>query len=222
MNGAMNPADPADLPTTPYDLDDDLLEAVREAQAPRVRVRPWTGGPAVVIGRGGKQELALNRQAIAADAIPLYRRPGGGCAVVLDEGNLTVAVVLPLPGVGSITAAFGGISSWLAAGLAECGLPGVEQEGTSDLVRDGRKIGGSCIWRTRGLLYYATTLLVKPDLDLVARYLPHPPREPAYRAGRHHRDFMGRLESHGEHLEVAELASLLEITLSKGLNSLVL
>jgi lipoate-protein ligase A len=40
---------------------------------------------------------------------------------------------------------------------------------------------------------YSATLLVDPDLDLVERYLAHPPREPEYRRGRPHRDFMGRL-----------------------------
>ena len=57
--------------------------------------------------------------------------------------------------------------------------------------RSGRDHGsGSCIYRTRGLLYYSTTLLLDPDLELVERYLPHPPREPEYRRGRPHRDFM--------------------------------
>lgn len=216
----MTTGDPADLPTIPYDLDDDLLAAVRAEQAPRIRVRPWAGGPAVVMGRGGRQALELHRTAIAADGVPVYRRPGGGCAVVLDPGNLTVAVGLPRPGVGGITSAFGIIGDWLAAGLADCGLPGVVQEGTSDLVRNGRKIGGSCIWRTRGLLYYSTTLLVAPDPDLVTGYLPHPPREPAYRAGRNHRDFMGQLDEPSGSVKAVELAPRLEIVLVDNLTAL--
>ena len=216
----MTTGDPADLPTIPYDLDDDLLEAVRAAQVPRIRVRPWTGGPAVVMGRGGRQALELHRTAIAADGVPVYRRPGGGCAVVLDSGNLTVAVGLPRPGVGGITAAFGTISDWLTAGLANCGLRGVVQEGTSDLVRHGRKIGGSCIWRARGLIYYSTTLLVAPDQDLVSRYLHHPPREPAYRAGRSHREFMGRLDDPDGSVSTVKLATQLEVVLVENLTAL--
>jgi lipoate-protein ligase A len=193
---ARGPADPDDLPTLPYDLDDDLLRGVREDGAPRCRVTGWRG-TAVVIGRGGRQRLEIDRAAVAADRVPLYRRPGGGCAVVLDPGNLVVAVGLPLPGIGGITSAFGLISAWLARALDACGVADVRQRGVSDLALGDRKIGGSCIHRSRDLVYYATTLLVAPDLDLVERYLPHPPREPAYRAGRSHRDFMGALRDMG-------------------------
>ncbi len=185
-----------DLATRPYDFDDAMMEATRGDGQPRVRVYAWED-VAVVIGRGGKQHLELDRAAIAADRVPLYKRPGGGCAVVLDPGNVIISLALPLPGIGGITSAFAAISTWLAGHLAAVGVPGVRQEGVSDLVIDQegtpRKIGGSCVFRTRGLLYYSTTLLVNPDLDLVHRYLPHPPREPEYRDGRSHRDFMGNL-----------------------------
>ena len=66
---------------------------------------------------------------------------------------------------------------------------------TEDLVQGDRKISGSCVYRSLGLVFYSATLLVDPDLDLVERYLTPPPRQPAYRRGRAHRDFMGRLVS---------------------------
>ncbi|MBE0565978.1 MAG: hypothetical protein IH621_08485 [Krumholzibacteria bacterium] len=199
------PADPADLPTVPWDRDDALLEEVRRSGEPRAAAYPWDA-PSVVIGRGGSQARELDRAALAADGVTLYRRPGGGCAVVLDAGNAILSLGLPMPGIGGITGAFAAASAWVAAALARCGLPGVEQRGVSDLVLDDRKIGGSCIWRTRGLLYYSTTLLVDPDLDLVERWLPHPPREPDYRRGRPHRAFMGSLRGAGFGGDAAELA----------------
>jgi lipoate-protein ligase A len=196
------------------------MNLTRGDQQPRVRVYPWEG-VAVVIGRGGKQHLELDRAAIAAAGVPLYRRPGGGCAVVLDPGNVIVSVVLPLPGLSGITTAFGAISSWLAEALGQLDLGPVVQRGVSDLVVDDRKIGGSCIYRTRNLLYYSTTLLVQPDLDLVDRYLPHPPREPDYRQGRHHRDFMGRLawpdDSAGLAVRLQESLSVSLLSLSESL-----
>jgi lipoate-protein ligase A len=113
--------------------------------------------------------------------------------VVLDPGNVIVSIFLPLPGLGGIKSAFGRISGWIIESLAKVGIPGVEQRGVSDLVLGDRKIGGSCIWRGKDLLHYGTTILVEPDLDRVARYLKHPPREPDYRMGRPHGDFMGSL-----------------------------
>lgn len=213
----MAPAGPAaDLPARPYDRDDDLLEAVRRDGLPRLRVIRW-GAPAVVIGKGGKQDLELHREAIAADGVPVFQRPGGGCSVVLDPGNVIVSAVLPVPGIGAITSSFAAISDWLIAGLAGCGVPGVERRGTSDLVLGDRKVGGSCIYRTRNLLYYSTTLLVDPDLDLIERYLKHPPREPDYRRGRPHRDFLGSLRAGGLDRGIPGLIPSLEAALRPSL-----
>ena len=176
----------------PYTHDDRLLAAVLRAEIPRftVYVLPAV---AVVLGRGGDPDVELKVGNVTRDGVPVLKRPGGGCAVVLDPGNVIVAVALPLPGLAGIRTAFREISDWVIAGLASLGVAGVRQRGVSDLALGERKIGGACIYRTRGLLYYATTLLVRPDLDLVDRYLQHPPREPDWRRGRQHRDFMGRL-----------------------------
>lgn len=185
-----------DLPTRPYDHDDDLIALTREEGTSRVRVYGQEG-VAVVIGRGGKQDLELVREHLVADGVPLFRRSGGGCSVVLDPGNLIISLGLPLPGVGKISSSFDAISSWLCESLAAAGLPGVQQRGVSDLTLADRKIGGSCIYRTKGVLYYSTTLLVDHDPDLVERYLQHPPREPEYRRGRDHRRFMTSLAAVG-------------------------
>ena len=211
---------PADLMTVPYNLDDEMLNRTREDQMPRVRVYE-PPGVSVVIGRGGKQELELNTENIAADGVILYKRPGGGCSVVLDPGNLVISVAVPLEGIGGIKTAFAAISDWLITALAACDVPGVLQRGISDLAIGERKIGGSCIYRTRGLVYYSTTLLLGPDLDLVDRYLLYPPREPDYRHGRSHRKFMGSLESLNLPPGNADLAYRLHIMLNLRLEELV-
>ena len=94
----------------------------------------------------------------------------------------------------AVRMAFNAITDWVIAALAASGVPEVVQHGVSDLVLHERKIGGSCVYRTRGLLYYSTTLLCEPKMPLVDRYLLHPPREPEYRQGRPHTEFMGSLQ----------------------------
>jgi lipoate-protein ligase A len=192
-----------------YDRDEDLIEAVLADGLARVRVLSYPE-TTVVIGRSGKERVELDLDAIAADDVPVLRRRGGGCSVVLDPGNAIVSVVLPMPGMAGITRAFDRISDWLIEALARLGVPGVTQRGVSDLVFRDRKIGGSCIYRRAGLLYYSTTLLVDPDLELVERYLAHPPREPDYRGGRSHRDFMGSLRDALGHADTAAFAARLE------------
>ncbi len=183
-------------PIGSYDLDDDLLEAVRATGRARLRVYP-VRDVAVVLGRGSKPEQELRLDPVLEDGVPVLRRRGGGCAVVLDPGNVIVSLVSPKKGFGGGREAFGGLSAWVIDALGRLGIPGIRQRGISDLTMGDRKVGGACIYRPLGLLYYSTTLLVTPDIDLSERYLQHPPREPDYRAGRSHADFMGKLSGPG-------------------------
>jgi lipoate---protein ligase len=173
-----------------------------------------------VLGRGGSEERELHRAAIDADGVPVYRRPGGGGAVVLDRGNLVVALALPLPGLGAVTAAFRLASDLVIDALTACGVPGVEQRGVSDLALGDRKLGGSCLRRERGLAHYATTLLVDPRLDLLEKYLQHPPREPDYRKRRPHSNFVTTLSSEGYGGGPERWAPPLEAALQKALPGL--
>ncbi len=209
------------LETTPYSFDDEIISRTRCDQITRVRVYEWTD-VSVVIGRGGKQELELHAQNIVDDRVTLYKRSGGGCSVVLDPGNLIVSVVLPIPGLGGIKSAFAAVSRWLITALSQCGVPDVQQLGVSDLVLGNRKIGGSCVYRTKGLLYYSTTLLVDHDPQWVDHYLKHPPREPEYRRQRQHRQFMGSLKEMGLVDDIGLWRNDLSKELDNGLNKLIL
>ncbi len=184
--------DPDELHIGAWDLDEDLIAAVRADSGPRVRLIEHSD-TAVVLGRGSRPAEELHLEAVAADGVRIERRRGGGCAVILDPGNLIISVVLPLPGLTRIREAYDRLTDWLIEGLERIEVPGVERAGSSDLALEGRKLGGSCIWRAPGLLYYTTTLLVDPDLGKVERWLKHPPREPEYRRGRSHTAFMTSL-----------------------------
>lgn len=205
----------------PYALDEGLIAEVQSTGRPGLAVYPHPG-TAVVVGRGGDPCIETRPEVIANDGVPLLRRRGGGCAVVVDSGNLVVSLGLPLPGIGAITSAFAAASAHVAGALAACGVAGVAQAGVSDLALDDRKLGGSCIWRTRGLLYYSTTLLVAPDWNLIDRYLPHPPREPAYRRGRDHRRFLVSLAELGHRPDTGAWAEVLRPLLAADLGRLCL
>lgn len=209
----MTRVDATALDIRPWDREDALVAATRADGRARCEVyRP--GGVAIVLGRGGDPARELFPAAIAADGVPVFRRPGGGGAVVLDPGNLVVVLALPLPGLGGIPAAFRAASDLVIGALAACGVAGVTQRGTSDLAVGDRKLGGSCLRRERGLAHYATTLLVDPDLDLMDRYLPAPPREPDYRAGRAHGAFVTSLRRLGDPRGPGELRDALAAALA--------
>lgn len=189
------PDDPdalAQILVRPYDHDDELLAAVRADGRARLRVYRLPQAM-VVLGRGSEVRLEVEIRACLDDGVPLLRRRGGGCSVVVDPGNVVVALVLPVCGIGGSPEHFAVITAWLISALEGLGFSGVHREGVSDLVLAGRKVGGACLHRSRGLLYYGCTLLAAPLVELITRYLRHPPREPAYRQGRAHADFVGRL-----------------------------
>ncbi len=172
--------------------DDELLTDTRRDGFARVRVS-LPEGLRVVMGRAGRSEEELHLERVQADGVPLLRRDGGGGAVVLDPGNVVVSLVARVPGPGRITELYRRLSAWLTAALARLGVAGLELRGVCDLALGERKVGGACLARSRDLVHYTTTLLVDPDVAAMERYLRHPPREPDYRRGRAHRDFVGGL-----------------------------
>jgi lipoate---protein ligase len=176
----------------PYDRDEPLIQAVRDGAGARLSVQrvPST---VVVLGRASKLDLELYHQRCVADGVPVLRRRGGGCAVVLDPGNLVISLALSVPGFGHVDRLWNGLTAWLVSALDRVGVPGLYRDGVCDLVLEDRKVGGAAMYRARDLVYYSTTLLLAPRVELMERYLPHPPREPAYRRGRSHRDFVGAL-----------------------------
>lgn len=184
------------LPIRDYGRDDDLLRAVLADGQPRLRVYA-ADAIELVLGRGSRPEQELNLEAVRADGATVSRRVGGGCAVLLDPGNAVVSLALPAREIGGLRAHFARLTAWMIEGLSAIGIDAVRHDGTSDLVMGDRKVGGSCIYQTRGALFYSTTLLVEPRIELMERYLPMPPREPAYRRGRGHREFVGDLRAAG-------------------------
>ncbi|MFH2008292.1 MAG: hypothetical protein ABI333_17035 [bacterium] len=191
----------------PYSADEDLLQATREDGAARIRVYRFPY-KAVVLGRGSRPSLELRQEACHTDGVKIHRRRGGGCAVVLDPGNVIVSAALSAPGL-RIADHFETLSAWLIRGLARAGVPDIVQRDISDLCLGDHKIAGACMYRARNLLFYSASLLVDPDVRLMERYLHHPPREPEYRRGRPHAQFVTSVRGHTG-LNPATLAERLE------------
>ncbi len=69
-----------------------------------------------------------------------------------------------------------------------------EFQGTSDLTFNNRKVSGNSLRCKRDwLLYHGTVICKNMNLSLIAECLGRPAREPNYRRGRSHQDFVGCL-----------------------------
>ena len=72
-------------------------------------------------------------------------------------------------------------------------VAGIEVAGTSDLAVGGRKFSGNSQQRKRAHLLHHGSILYAFDITRISRYLPIPPRQPTYRSGRDHSDFLTNL-----------------------------
>jgi len=94
----------------------------------------------------------------------------------------------------------------ICAILAAFGIEG-RPEGTSDVAVGDRKISGNAQARRWGAVLVHGTLLVDFNHDLADAVLRHPPREPSYRRGRSHRDFLVTLRALGVGLAHSSIES---------------
>jgi lipoate-protein ligase A len=86
--------------------------------------------------------------------------------------------------------------------------------GISDLAHAGpsglRKVAGCSLYMPRDFALYLASIMVRPDYGEIEAYLSHPSREPDYRGGRRHSDFIVGLEELASRsLPPAEVAAAL-------------
>lgn len=191
-------------------LDDDgglagdmaLFEAVESGAADH-HCRCWQAArPIVVAGRHRPLPQDVRLEACRADAVPIVRRSSGGGTVVLGDGCLNYAIALSLvsrPALRDVAASFRLILGAIAGALD---TPGLVVNGT-DLTIQSRKVSGNAQRRGRRAVLHHGTLLFAFDARLAARYLREPSRQPSYRAGRTHAEFMTNLPMSAERLQTA-------------------
>lgn len=189
----------------PFDHDTKLLNEVKAEGLPRLDCRPFPF-TAIIAGKGTRVNDEIKIDQAQTDAVPIFRRNGGGCSVLLDSGNLVVSVAFPAEGYLNIQLLFQRATDWLIQGLKQSGIDKVYMDGISDLVIDNKKIGGSCFHRTKGFAHFSAAILVNADLNKIEKYLHFPPRQPAYRKGRSHQEFVVNLSSLFKGLTMEDLA----------------
>jgi lipoate-protein ligase A len=184
-----------DTPQENLALDLALLEEAEAAPEPREALRLWESPRAcVVVGRNSDVEREVRLEACRAADIPVLRRASGGCAVVVGPGCLMYSLVLSYrarPELARVDAAHRFVLGRMAEAVSP--LVPVTVRGTSDLAIDERKFSGNSLrCRRRALLYHGTMLYAFP-LELIGTCLRMPPREPDYRGGRPHEQFVANL-----------------------------
>ncbi|MDF2629800.1 MAG: putative lipoate-protein ligase [Symbiobacteriaceae bacterium] len=159
----------------------------------------WLWEPAAiecVLGAGTPAndiDLAL----CAASGVPVYRRKGGGGAVVLGPGDLIITAAYDATRKTFASQWINPIAEAIVRAVQRLGIAGAHVRGLGDVAIGERKILGSSLYANRKVALFQGSLLVDPDLSLIPIYLPHPSKEPDYRRGRDHLNFVTSLVEQG-------------------------
>jgi lipoate-protein ligase A len=177
-------------------LDEALVEAADVGELAGEVLRLWESPETIaVIGRSSRVADEINLPACRAAKIPVVRRASGGAAIVAGRGCLMYSVVLRYAGREHLRM-LDNLHRHVLGTLRQALCPlvaGIEHVGTSDLAIAGRKFSGNSVRAKRDHLLYHGTILYDFELPLVGRLLGTPPRQPEYRAGRSHGEFLMNL-----------------------------
>lgn len=206
----MKPAE-TDIQTEPYRLPDaDLLKGGRPyAFLVWQPARVW-----VIIGRGNKAPDSVHVDLAHADGVPVAQRPSGGEAVILTPRTLVVSAVRNTTAQHPSKHYFHAYNQAVIGALAGFGVPGLAMKGISDIALGDRKIAGSSIYRNRERVFFHAVLNVAEDPALMERYLRPPRRQPDYRLGRRHADFVTSLAAAGYPLPMSALQAAISDALA--------
>ncbi len=168
-----------------------LVEADERGLGPLLRL--WEQPDyAVVLGSSRRLLQEVHVERCIADGVAVARRTSGGGTVVIGPGALNATIVLPMdlsPELAAVDSAQIFVLERMARELRRH-APGVEVRGSGDLTVAGRKFSGSAQRRLRRRLMVHATIMYDFTIARVARYLQAPPRQPAYREGRAHEEFL--------------------------------
>ena len=197
-----------DSPAANLALDEALLDHCENGAGPAGGVlRCWeTPAYFVVVGYGNRVAAEVDEAACCEAGVEIFRRCSGGGTVLQGPDCLNYALVLPIEEAGplaSITGANDFIMQRNRGAVAALATGPVTVAGHTDLALAGRKFSGNSQRRRRRFLLFHGTFLLNFDLALIERVLHSPSREPAYRAGRPHTDFLTNLAVRAADLRAA-------------------
>lgn len=151
----------------------------------------------IILGRANCAEHSLHTQEVVNDGIKVYKRPTGGESVVLSPRMLVFSAKISSESLGKPKYIFHLINTKLIEELSKAGIKNLNSKGISDLSIGEKKILGSSMFLSGKTLFYHAVLNISEEISLISKYLKHPKREPDYRNGRAHDDFVTSIYKEG-------------------------
>ena len=163
----------------------------------------------IVLGQSNSIETSLSTDTVAADGLRVTKRPSGGETVILTPATVAFTAARHFQVMIPFRDYFMMVNSAVIEGLAEMGVSGLGARGISDITIGNQKILGSSMRKVGDKLVYHAVLNIAEDPVLFSRYLLHPQREPDYRSGRSHHEFVTSLAAKGYIFTPTEVMAML-------------
>lgn len=194
-------------PTVEMNLTIDERLAREAGETGRRVLRLWWGsGTVAVLGAGDKPEQVLNLDECARRGVVWIKRVTGGGTVLQTPDVFNYSYTAPDPHRFDLERVFEQGAQLVINALDRLGVS-ARMRGASDVAVGDLKISGNAQARKWKAVLLHGTLLVDADLELMEAVLQHPPKEPDYRRGRPHSDFVTTLAELGVRATRAEIES---------------
>jgi lipoate-protein ligase A len=171
----------------------------------------------IVLGQSNQAETAVHTEIALADGVMIYKRPTGGQTVILTPRTLVISVRLISEKLDNPLVYFKRINNVIIKSLTNLGIENLNEKGISDIAIGEKKILGSSIYRKRNMVFYHAVLNISEDPEFIGRYLKHPSREPDYRIGRKHEDFVTSIHLAGYPIKAELILDELKRNLAENL-----
>lgn len=162
----------------------------------------------LILGQSNLVSDSLNNEQVEKDKITVFKRPSGGQTVILSPKTLVLSTTVSATKFVNPDVYFRTINKLIINILQKNGIRDLQLKGISDIAIGEKKILGSAIYRNHQKVFYHAVLNVAERTDLMEKYIRHPAKEPDYRMGRSHADFVTSLHAEGYKMTVDNIMYL--------------
>jgi lipoate-protein ligase A len=195
------------IPIKKYDLPDiDILTRQTSSSNFCVWIPDKT---CLILGKSNNIEKSLNTGSIKKDGIQVYKRPSGGESVILTPRTIVISALVKSDALRYTRKYFRIFNQKIIKVLENLEIKTLCHKGISDIALRDKKILGSAIYRSKNRLFYHSVLNVSEPVSTIEKYIKHPSREPEYRNGRSHSEFITSLHAEEYKINIVELKNSL-------------
>lgn len=168
----------------------------------------------IVLGASNKVESAVEESMVLKNNICVMKRRTGGQTVMLTPNNLIISAVITDESVMKPKDVFNNFNDIIIGVIEKDHTVKFATRGISDIAMGEKKIMGSSMYRGKGKLFYHAVLNFNEPATTFQKHLKHPSKEPDYRKGRMHDEFVTSLKETGYTQSIHHLKKNLTVSLS--------